>query len=112
MTRDLASSWGGKQPGDSAMVRVGMCQLGGGTGMPQELHCCHYGTFLGEEVPKNPISMALVLPYLGGFGDFRVWGMKNSGHPHGIKAPLFVLMPTCPCPAHCYCFMDLRGGVH
>lgn len=93
MTRDLASSWGVKQPGDSPVVRVVMCQSGGGTGMPQEdgaaLLSLH-GTFFGGEGTKKPHFHGLSAPCVGGFGDFRVWGMKNSGHPHGIKAPLFV----------------------
>lgn len=65
MTRDLPSSWGVKQPGDSPVVGVVMWQSGGGKGMPQEdgaaLLSLH-GTFSrGRRHQKNPISMVSVL---------------------------------------------------
>lgn len=49
--------------------------------------------FWGRRHQKRSISMVLVFHVWEGLGIFRVWGVKNSGkaHPHGIKAPLFVV---------------------
>lgn len=72
-----------------------MCQAGGGNGIPQEDGAALlslWNLFRGEEAPKKPNFHGLSAPCLGGFGDFRVWGVKNSGkaHSHGIRRPLFV----------------------
>lgn len=110
MTRDLASSWGVEQPGDSPVVRVVMCQFGAGKGIPQEdgALLSLYETFSGDEAPKKLHFCGLNAPCLGGFGDFRVWGMAKL-IPMASRHLSLWLMPMCPGPAPCYHFMELLG---